>query len=132
MSDQPFSVTRVSPTRIDISIDGKIDAEQMEAALDALISETEGIDGGEMLFRIRRYQLPTFGAIKVELARWPAMFKWIRKFSRCAVLADQGWLKAIAELEGALIPGVEIKGFGFDEEEAANAWLSPGGSGSSP
>jgi hypothetical protein len=124
MSEQPFTVTRVSPTRIEITLDGKIDEEQMVVALDALVAETEGIDGGEMLFRVHDFTLPTLGAVNVEFARLPSMLGWIRKFSRCAVLADQGWLKAISELEGALIPGVEIKGFGLDEEDAANAWLS--------
>ena len=51
------------------------------------------------------------------------MFGLIRKFDRCAVLADQKWLKTISEIEGALIPGLDIKGFNTDEETAAGAWL---------
>ena len=46
------------------------------------------------------------------------MFGLIRKFDRCAVLADQKWLKTISEIEGALIPGLDIKGFNTDEEAA--------------
>jgi len=117
-------VTRVDGDRLDIVLAGKIDAEQMAVALDALESESEGIEGGRMLFRVEEFTLPTLGGIRVELARWPSMLGWIRKFSRCAVLADQGWLKAISELEGALIPGVDIRGFALDEEAAAVAWLS--------
>jgi hypothetical protein len=121
-----FEVTRVGPNRIEISLDGRIDAAEMALALDALVRESDGIDDGAMLFRVRDFQLPTFRAIGVEMGRLPSMLGWIRKFARCAVLAEQGWLKAIAELEGALIPGVTIRGFGLGEEAAASAWLSEG------
>jgi hypothetical protein len=124
MAGSSFEVSRVSPDRLDISFSGKLDAAQMEAALDALVREAEGIEGGRMLFRVGDYRLPSLAAVKLELGRLPSMLGWIRKFSHCAVLADQGWLRAISELEGALIPGLEIKGFPLGEEDAAVAWLS--------
>lgn len=119
-----FTVTRVGPNRIDITYSGKLDSDEMSAALDDLVSNTEDIDNGRMLFRVGEFVLPTLGAIKIELSRWPSMFGFIRQFRRCAVVAEQRWLKTIAEVEGALIPGVTIKGFGLDEEAAAEAWLA--------
>lgn len=127
MDGPTFSVVRVGPRRIDITFSGKLDAWQMEAALDALVRESEGIEDGQMLFRVHEYRLPTFAAIRLEFRRLPAMLGWIRQFSHCAVLADQAWLRSIAELEGALIPGLSIKGFTLDEEAAAIAWLSERG-----
>jgi len=118
-----FKVTRVSPIRIDIESSGKLDGEEMNEALDGLIRETEGLEHGQMLFRVGEFALPTFAGMKVEFSRLPSMLGFIRKFRRCAVLADQGWLKTISEIEGALIPGVEIKGFGLDQEATAKAWL---------
>lgn len=119
-----FTVTRVSARRVDIAYSGKLDRDQMDAALDDLIRKTEGLENGRMLFRVGQLALPTLGAIKLELRRWPSMLGFLRKFQRCAVLAEQRWLKAIAELEGALVPGVTIKGFGLDEESAAEEWLA--------
>jgi len=70
-------------------------------------------------------------AMAIEFWRLPAMLGLIRKFDRCAVLADQTWLKMISEIEGALIPGLEIKGFDRENEAAAEAWLSQGETGQS-
>ncbi len=115
---------RTADDRIDIEVSGKLDSAEMSDALDALVRESEGIEKGRMLFRVGDYSLPTLGAIKVEFARLPAMLGFIFKFRRCAVLADQGWLKAISELEGALIPGVSIRGFNLEEIAEAEAWLA--------
>ena len=62
----------------------------------------------------------------MELARLPELFKLIRKFDRAAVLADKKWVKTASEIESALIPGLEIKGFDPDEEAEAEAWLAQG------
>ncbi len=119
-----FSVKRTGPDRVDIEFSGKLDADAMTVALDALVAEAEGIENGRMLFRVGDFVLPTLDAIGVEFARLPSMMGYLRKFSRCAVLAEQRWLKLIAQVEGKLIPGVDIKGFELDEQDAAEAWLA--------
>jgi len=118
-----FTVTPNGINRVDIEFSGKLDTDEMKAALDELESKTQGIENGRMLYRVGDFALPTLGAIGIEFSRLPAMFGLIRRFDRCAVLADQEWIKKVSEIEGALIPGVEIKGFGLDEEDAAEAWL---------
>jgi hypothetical protein len=40
------------------------------------------------------------------------------------VLTDKIWIKKVSEIEGALIPGLEIKAFDRDQKEAADAWLA--------
>ena len=40
------------------------------------------------------------------------------------MLADEGWVRTIGELKGALMPGLEIKGFRTEDVEAAEAWLA--------
>jgi len=54
----------------------------------------------------------------------PMLLGVIQKFDKCAVLADATWLKAVASVEGALIPGLTIKAFDLDNTAAAEAWLS--------
>ena len=39
-------------------------------------------------------------------------------------MSDTGWIKKAAEIEGALIPGLVIKSFDLDAEDAAEAWLT--------
>ncbi|MCP4341496.1 MAG: STAS/SEC14 domain-containing protein, partial [Desulfobulbaceae bacterium] len=70
------------------------------------------------------FHIPSLGAIRIELSRLPSMFGLIRKFVRAAVLSDKMWIQKVSELEGALIPGLEIKAFDRDQREEAEAWLS--------
>lgn len=118
-----FSIEKPAPDRLDIHVSGQLDAPEMKKALDELQSKSEGIENGKMLFRMGEFRLPTLDAIMVEFGRWPSMFGFLGKFSRCALLADQVWLQKIGEIEGAIVPGVVIKGFSLDEQAEAEAWL---------
>jgi hypothetical protein len=118
-----FTVTPNGPNRVDIEFSGKLNSDEMKIALDELVYQTKDIKNGRMLYRIDDFALPTLGAIGVELSRLPSLLGLIRNFDRCAVLVDKKWIKTVSEIEGALIPGLDIKGFNRDEEAAAEAWL---------
>lgn len=118
-----FRVTRVAPDRIDVILSGRLDSDAMRAALDDLLFKSEGINHGRMLYRIDEFDLPTLGAVAVELSRLPQLFRFIRRFDRCAVIAGKDWLRRISEVEGLLIPGLTIKAFDLHQESDALAWL---------
>jgi hypothetical protein len=119
-----FRVTPNGANRLDIEFSGKLDSDDMKAAIDDMVGKAEDIEHGRMLYRIGDFKLPTLGAIGVELSRLPKLFGLIRNFDRVAVLADKNWVKTASEIEGALIPGLEIKAFDSDEEAEAEAWLA--------
>jgi hypothetical protein len=119
-----FKVIQNGINRLDIEMSGKLNTEDMQIALDELISKSKNIKNGKMLYEIIDFHLPSFGAIGVEFSRLPAMFGLMKKFDRTAVLTDKTWLKKVSELEGALYPGLEIKAFNRDKKAEAEAWLS--------
>jgi len=119
-----FKVMPNGKNRIDIELSGKLDAEDMKLALDELVSKSENIENGRMLYEIIDFHLPSLGAIGVEFSRLPEMFGLIKKFDRAAVLTDKTWLKKASEFEGALFPGLEIKAFNRDQKAEAEDWLS--------
>lgn len=119
-----FLITRTASNRIDIDFSGKIDRNEMKALLEELIAKSEGIEHGRMLYRIGDFDLPTLGAMAVELTYIPRLFKLIRKFDRAAVLTATDWIRKASEIEGAVIPGLQVKSFDVDEETAAEAWLA--------
>jgi len=119
-----FKVVKNGVNRIDIDFSGKLNSDAMKVALDELTSSAKDIEHGRMLYRIRDFDLPTLGAIGVELSRLPEVFRFIRKFDRAAVLTNKNWVKKASEIEGALIPGLEIKAFDLDEEAEAENWLA--------
>ncbi len=119
-----FKITQNGINRIDIELSGKLDSEEMKVALDELEEKSKNIDQGKMMYDVIDFHLPSLGAIALEFSRLPAMFGLIRKFSKAAVLTDETWIKKVSELEGALIPGLEIKGFSRGQKQAAETWLS--------
>jgi hypothetical protein len=120
-----FRIER-SGNRLVITMSGKLDVDDMQTALDELVVKSRDINQGTMLYDIIDYTLPSFKAILLEFSRLPSMLCFIKKFRRAAVLTDRAWLKAASELEGRLIPGIEIRAFDRDHRSDAEAWLDNG------
>jgi len=119
-----FTVVKNGKNRLDIELNGKLDADSMQVALDEILSESKSIENGVMLYIITNFQLPTLGAIAIEFSRLPSMLSLIKKFTRIAVLTDKEWLKKASEWEGLFFPNLEIKAFDVTQKEEALAWLS--------
>ncbi|WP_299671858.1 STAS/SEC14 domain-containing protein [uncultured Roseobacter sp.] len=121
-----FKISKPSENRLDIELSGGLDADEMREALESLTVASQDMAGGKMLYRIYDFEMPTFGALAVEFQQLPKLFGVIGRFGRCAVLCDASWIRTAAEIEGALIPFLEIKSFPLAEAEAAEAWLEDG------
>jgi hypothetical protein len=119
-----FKVINNGANRLDITMSGKLNAEEMRIVLDELVSKSENIEKGLLLYDVIDFHLPSLSAIAIEFSRLPSMFRWIKKFERAAVLADKTWIQKVSELEGALIPGLEIKAFDRNQKAEAETWLS--------
>lgn len=119
-----FKVTRVGPNRVDIELRGKLDGEDMRVALDELSEKSKDIEHGCMLYRITDFDWPAFSIIVDKISRLPGLFGLIGKFDRIAVLADKAWIRKAGEIEGALIPGLQIRSFDIGDVDKAQAWLS--------
>ena len=119
-----LKITKTAANRVDIELDGTLDSDGMRQGLEDLLSKSEGMSGGQMLYTIRNFALPTLGAIAVEMRYLPRLMRLVSRFDKCAVCTDTGWIGTAAEVEGALIPGLEIDAFGLDEVEKAEAWLA--------
>ncbi|MCI5111637.1 MAG: STAS/SEC14 domain-containing protein [Marivita sp.] len=121
-----LTITKPEPNRVDIDLSGKISSEEMAQGLDDLLEMSQDVNKGTMLYTITSFAFPDLGAIAVEMARLPKLFGLLGRFDRCAVLSDAAWLRTAAEVEGAFIPGFDIKAFDLGEREAAEAWLKTG------
>lgn len=125
-----LTITKISDSRIDLELNGGLDADGMRAALEDLLAASAEVAYGRMLVRVVDFALPTLGALAVEFQYLPKLFALLTKFDRCAVLSDAAWIRAAAEIEGAVLPGMTIKSFELGDAEAAEAWLKgPGRAG---
>lgn len=111
------------PNMIGLTIDGKIDSATMEKGLTDLVELSKDVENGTLFYKISNFEMPTLAALGVEFTKLPALFSMIRKYRKCAVLTDQNWIAKASVIEGALIPGLTIKTFAPDQEEAALAFL---------
>ena len=118
-----FSVSKPSVDRIDIELSGQLDAEEMGVALDKLIEVSAGMKEGKLLYKIADFEMPTLGAMAVELGKMPQLYSVASAFDRCAVLCDTAWIRTAAAFEGAIIPALTIKSFALSDEKAAIEWL---------
>lgn len=118
-----FHVTRIGDNRIDVDFSGKLDSSEMRFALDELMRKSEGISHGQLLFHVGDFDMPTLGAVGVELSRVPQMFRFMRRFDRCAVVSAKEWVRKASEIEGAFIPGLTVKAFDQHQTTEAHNWL---------
>lgn len=118
-----LTVTQKGRNRIDLELSGKLDTDEMKIALDEIINKSEGIEHGKMLYRIHNFNIPTMGALGVELKNLPGLYRTFKEFDRVAVVSDKKWIRRVSEFEGALLPGIDIRAFDVGNENEAEAWL---------
>lgn len=118
-----FQVMRIGNDRLEMDIAGRVDSDGMRSGLRALFTQAQGIQHGQLLMRIGELQMPTAGAIGVELSNLPELFRLTRQFDRCSVISSKEWIRKMGEIEGAIIPGLEVRSFRPEREADALAWL---------
>src|SRR6056297_2182436 len=121
-----LTITKPEANRIDIELSGRVSSEEMAQGLDDLLEKSQDVNAGVMLYRISSFAFPDLAAIAVEMARLPQLFGLLGRFDCCAVLLDAAWIRTTAEVEGALFPGIDIKGYDLGDEQTAEAWLKTG------
>ncbi|NRB40403.1 MAG: STAS/SEC14 domain-containing protein [Pseudomonadales bacterium] len=119
-----FQVTYNGQNRLDIQVSGKFDREDVKIGLTDFIKKSDGIVNGKVFYKIDDLAMPSLGAIAVKLKQLPELFSILKRFDRMAVVSDKRWLNTVADWEGALIPGLDIKGFLPEQEAEAQAWLN--------
>lgn len=124
MSEARFTVDRTGPNSLRITIAGALDAIAMEAGLQALTLEMEGMAHGDLLMIDQGAEWPSLAAIGVELRHWPQMMAMLHQIDRCAFVSHNQMFRAAAAFESALIPGYEIRS--FNDEASAAEWLASG------
>lgn len=118
-----YSISHPQPDQINLSLDGKLDAQGMRDLLDELLEMSRDMKDGKMLYTINEFKMPEFAALVVEMRYLPRMFSLLSRIDRVAVISDVEWIKKAALVEGKLLPGLTIATFNKGQEAAAQAYL---------
>ena len=71
-----IKITKTAANRIDMEFDASsIDEETMRAAIEELIEKSDGIEHGQLLYRLHRFPWPSLSAMAVKLEHLPELFK---------------------------------------------------------
>ncbi|QPH53144.1 STAS/SEC14 domain-containing protein [Pontivivens ytuae] len=119
-----FEIAPVEGGVVELTVTGRIDADSMRDGLNALWGALEPVESARLLLLYNDWELPTAGALAVEFGQLGRAFSILAKVDRAALVSNQDWLRRVAEIESALIPGLEIRTYVPEDEAAARAWLA--------
>ncbi len=106
-----------------LTVSGRMDEAEMKACIEAYLAALDSDPKAPFLYTLTDFEFPSLQAIAVEFGYLPHLFASLSKIGPTALIADEAWLRTAGELEGRVIPGLTIKAFRPDEEDAAVAWL---------
>ena len=98
-----MNLTKVSNNRVHVEFGGKIDRDQVTKVLDEMFAAIADSELGLLMYRIGKLEMPTLGAIAVELKNLPKIFRLVHKIDRIAVVCDHGRIQTATEIEGKII-----------------------------
>ena len=116
-------LTDLPPHVVGFEIDGTVTKRDIEA----LYREVErAMDGGHvhLVGEIAGVGGLTLEALGANFGKGLAMLTRLGSVNRYAVVSDVGWITQAARLQGAFLPGLEVRAWPQAERAAAVAWAS--------
>lgn len=117
-----LNVTALSPSTLEMIVDGPLSREDVARAFDQLEAVLDTVETLDLLVDVRGKPDIHLGLIVEELKRLPLVIRLIRAIGRVALIADEGWVLTAAKIESALIPGVHYETYTRDEAAHARRW----------
>ena len=112
------------PHVLAFEIDGTVTAPDLDDLYNAVERVTDGEGPVHICGEIHGIGGLTLDAVGASFKRGVGLIGRIGRVKRYAVVSDAGWIRTMAELEGALIPGMTVRVFGTADREEALAWAS--------
>lgn len=118
-----ITFSEIGPRAVEVRVEGKTepgDVERIFDQTDALIARMPRFD---LLAEVTGPVEFGFGVLAEELHHGGQMLRLIKALDRVALVADQGWMRAVARVEGWLIPGIDYRTFTRAELDRARAFV---------
>lgn len=97
------------------------DFDRIAAAIDAGLRTREQVSIYAEIVNLGGF---TLSALLKDIAYGLKQIANLRQYARYAVVTDAQWLRTIADVENKLLPGIEIRTFSLEEDEAAMGWVT--------
>ncbi|WP_371396108.1 STAS/SEC14 domain-containing protein [Fretibacter rubidus] len=106
-----------------MTVTGKMSDEDMKEALNWFDTVTEEHGDVQLCVDIAKMDFPSLKAVKQSFVRLGDMLRYPNDIDKCAVLTDSSFLRSTAEVEGAVIPDLEIQAYDMEALPQAVNWL---------
>src|SRR3546814_631941 len=111
---------------IALKISGKISGRELDAIMDRLDAAMARHDKVHIFIETRSIYGIEIAGLPSYAARALPLFGKLDRFGRVAVVADQGWIRAAAKVESAMLPHISYRVFKPEERDDAFAWVVGG------
>jgi len=104
-------------------ITGNIQPESMSQGLDWIHELDAQDDNFNLRIDMAQAEFDDLAAISQEFKRVATVLRHSKSSKKCALMTDSMFLRNSAKVEGAVIPGLEVRTFDLDETTPAERWL---------
>lgn len=112
------------PHVVAFEIDGTVTAPDMDDLYAAVEKTMDGKGPVHLYGEIHGIGGLTLEAVGANVKRGLGLLPKLGRVARYAVVSDRSWIRTLAELEGAFVPGLEVRTYPVAEREDALAWAS--------
>ncbi len=105
-------------------ISGKVTAEEFERIIGALDETIDQRGSAAIYVEILDIAGMTLKAFLKDIRYGFRQIGHLERFTRSAVVTDRKWLQTVADWEGKLFPGIEVRGFEQDASDEAMQWVA--------
>lgn len=118
-----LTLTPLSDRALEIVAEGRLEREDVPRAMDQLLGMIDRAGKVDLLVDV--HGVPSFGldVIAEEMKYIPDLFRLVRGMDRVAVVADSALIRALTQIESALIPGISYEVYERDGAAYARAWI---------
>lgn len=114
----------VPPHVVAFEIDGTVTAPDLDDLYAAVEKAMDGKGPVHLFGEIHGVGGLTLEALGNNFKRGIALLPRIGRVDRYAVVTDKNWIATMAQFEGAIIPGLDVKTWPVAERAAALEWAS--------
>ncbi|OBV10834.1 STAS/SEC14 domain-containing protein [Erythrobacter dokdonensis] len=118
-----IDIERIGPRAHQMLVYGQITPDDTAKFVAFAQAQNEAGEGGNILIDMVSMAGFSWSAVAEELAHIPALMQWLYRLDRIALVSDEEWIRTMARLESALLPGVVYAVYDADEAGAARAWV---------
>jgi hypothetical protein len=106
-----------------MKISGEVSKEEMTESLNWFETAAGANDNLNICVDMAKDDFDGLGELRKEFVRVGHVLRTVPDADKCAVVTDSQFLRNSAKVEGAVIPGLEIRAFAADQSTPAETWL---------